>query len=203
MGIRPDGKLFVKQSNNINMKKVFVFDVEATHLYGIGFAVGAVVLQLDRYDITVIDKFGLMSIENLHKASDWVKLNVIPHLVSGHVIEKCETDKELRDRFFEFYKKHAADCEIWSDCNYPVETNFLAQVAMDDLKEREFAMPYPLKDISTICGIEQSRSQFYIAVCPDPVVLFTEHHPVHDAMASGYYLLHQLYAKDTAKTNRF
>ena len=158
-----------------------MFDVESTSLFGTGFAVGVIVISPDRKEI---DNFVLKSLEGESKAGDWVKQNVTPNLVN---MVSCETDRELRDRFFEFYKKHKASCDIWSDCNFPVETNFLNQVVQDDLANREFEMPYPLKDLCTILDFNIDRESH-----SDLKYFFRKHNPLDDAIASAYCLIKEL-----------
>ena len=161
--------------------KILMFDVESTSLHGTGFAVGTVVLNKDGIEI---DRFELFSKEGALKACDWVKENVLPNLSD---MPTCETDKELRDSFFEFYLKHKDTSDIWSDVNFPVETNFLSAIVNDNITERQWSMPYPLKDASTLidisidrcveCGIEGLR----------------KHNPLDDSRASLAILINKLY----------
>jgi hypothetical protein len=133
------------------MKNIFFFDVESTSLHGTGFAVGAIVSNNNG---EIIDRFELASLEGIGNVSDWVRDNVLPHLEGMPVVE---TDKQLRDAFFEFYMKHKDSCEIWSDCNFPVETNFLSAIVADDVEGRQWSMPYPLKDLSTLLDVNIDR----------------------------------------------
>lgn len=158
-------------------ENVLVFDVESTSLHGTGFAVGAVVSNRGG---TVVDKFELLSKEGEALANDWVKANVIPALSD---MPTCDADRELRDAFFAFYIKHKETAEIWSDCNFPVETNFLSDIVNDKFEERQWAMPYPLKDISTIVDIEIDRA----AECG--IKNLRKHNPLDDSIASLYHLL--------------
>jgi len=167
------------------MKKqnIFVFDVEATRLHGIGFAVGAVVLNQFGLEI---DRFELMSEESSLNADNWVLENVMPHLTD---LPKCDTDRELRDAFYAFYMKHKENADIWSDCCYPVETNFLNKVLNDDYMAREWDMPYPLKDISTLVDNEIDRAK----ECG--VFGLRKHHPTDDSIASAMLLIKALNQK--------
>lgn len=159
------------------MKNIFLFDVESTSLHGTGFAVGAVVVNKDG---TEIDRFELLSKEGAEKVGDWVKENVLPSLSE---MPTCETDKELREAFFSFYIKHKETSEIWSDVNFPVETNFLHAIVNDAPNEREWSMPYPLKDASTIIDINIDRC----AECG--LSNLRKHNPLDDSRASVYLLL--------------
>lgn len=163
------------------MKNLFVFDCEATSLHGSTFAVGAIVADGKGIEI---DRFELLSNEGKEKACIWVQENVIPSLSDMPI---CETDRELRDRFFEFYMKHKGSCDIYSDCNFPVETNFLFAVVTDDIEKRQWAMPYPLKDISTIIDIDIDRCAMYEGKTR---LKLRRHNPVDDSIASLYCLLH-------------
>lgn len=155
------------------MKNLFIFDVEATSLHGEGFAVGAIVIDPAGKEI---DSFEMMSVEGANAASEWVQENVIPHL---DLMSTCVTNKQLRDAFFEFYMKHKETCEIWSDVNYPVETNFLAAILADNPIDREWSMPYPLKDISTLVDMDIDRH----AVCG--IHNLQKHNPLDDSRASA------------------
>lgn len=170
------------------MKKYFVFDVESIDLHGEGFAVSAIVTDNKG---NIEDKFELLSTEGSEKVSIWVKDNVLPHLTE---MPKCETLKELRTNFYNFYLKYKDSCDIWSDCNFPVETNFLSAVVRDDIESRQWNMPYPLKDISTIVDINIDRS----INCD--IENLRKHHPTDDCIASLTLLLK--YERINQKTKR-
>lgn len=161
-------------------KNILVFDVESRSLHGKAFAVGAIVIDREGNEI---DRFELLSKEGKLQASDWVKQNVIPSLEN---MPTCETDRQLRELFYSFYTKHK-DCEIWSDVNFPVETNFLSEIVNDDINAREFKMPYPLNDISTLVDIDINRAKEYVGT-----VELKEHNPLHDSIASAYLLLKKI-----------
>ena len=161
-------------------QNILVFDVESTNLHGSGFAVGAIVVNRGG---TEVDRFELLSKDGEALANDWAKGNVIPHLQD---MAWCNTDRELRDAFYEFYMKHKDTAEIWSDCNFPVETNFLTEIVKDDFEARQWNMPYPLKDISTIVDIDLDR----VKECG--IKDLRKHNPLDDARASVYFLLKTL-----------
>lgn len=156
---------------------ILVFDVESTGLHGSGFAVGAIIVNRVG---TEVDRFELKSKEGEQLANDWVKQNVIPHLED---MPFCNTDREMRDAFYDFYMKHKETAEIWSDCNFPVETNFLSEIVKDDFEARQWNMPYPLKDISTIVDIDLDR------VKESGLNKLRKHNPLDDAIASTKCLL--------------
>lgn len=158
-------------------KNIFLFDVESTSLHGTAFAVGAVVVNIDGLEI---DRFELLSKEGAEKANDWVKENVIPNLLD---MPTCKTDKQLRNDFFIFYLKHRETAEIWSDVNFPVETNFLHSIVNDFPNEREWIMPYPLFDVSTLVDVNIDR----LSECG--IKGLRKHNPLDDSISSVYTLL--------------
>jgi hypothetical protein len=166
---------------------LFMFDVESTSLHGSGFAVGAVVMTSQGAEV---DRFELLSLEGASKAGEWVKENVLPSLRN---MPTCETDRELRDRFFEFYMRHKETAQIWSDVNFPVETNFLHKIVKDDPEKREWLMPYPLYDASTIVPVEIDRNE------ASKLTGLRKHNPLDDSIASLTVLLNYLSIKDDIK----
>lgn len=139
------------------MKKL-IFDVESTSLFGVAIAVAAVVLDEKK---NIIDSIELCSEEHFEKCNQWVKVNVLPKIKN---MPRCENNEVMRRKFWAFLQKHK-DAQIWVDCGYPVETNFLNSIAHDDIESRELNMPYPLYEIAV-------RS------------MDKEHHPMQDVMTS-------------------
>ena len=158
-------------------RKLLVFDVESASLFGEAIAVGALVGDLEG---NITDEFVLVSKESLKNSNEWVLNNVIPNLTD---LQTCHTNYELRNSFYTWYLKHYESCSIWSDVNFPVETNFMAAVANDDLANREFKMPYPLYDISNFVPISIDR----IATCG--IKGLRKHNPLDDAKASYFCFL--------------
>lgn len=197
------------------MKNLFVFDVEATSLYGVAFAFGAVVYELietrisnaprgikpnerycnatgrDLYPSTIkkewvqIDSIELLSKESLVDCVDWVKENVLPSL---REMPTCETNVELRTKFYEFYMKHKDSCDIYSDVNFPVETNFLSVVVKDDLDNSQWNMPYPLLDVSNFVDVSIDRVEKYQK---ETGISLRKHNPLDDSIASAYCFLNR------------
>lgn len=157
------------------MRNIFLFDVEAASLYGEGFAVGAIVCNNGK----VLDTFSLMSTDVAANASTWVVENVLKSLVD---MPKCKSGKQLRQAFFNFYRKHQDTCDIWSDVNFPVETNFLISIVKDNENDREFSMPYPLYDIANFVDVSIDRS----ISCG---LMLRKHNPLDDCIASYYTLI--------------
>lgn len=197
------------------MKNLFVFDVESTSLYGIGFAFGAVVYELietrtsnvphgvkpnERYcnatgrvlypsttkiEWKQIDSIELLAKESVSECVGWVKENVLPSLLK---MPTCETNVDLRTKFYEFYMKHKDSCDIYSDVNFPVETNFLSAVVKDDLNNRQWNMPYPLLDISNFINVNIDRAEKYQK---ETGILLRKHNPLDDSIASAYCFINK------------
>jgi DNA polymerase III alpha subunit (gram-positive type) len=139
--------------NQIQEKNIFMFDCESDGLYGETFAVAVAVASPNG---RIIDKIKIF-VENYEPMDEWVKENVKIDKNNAIIVESTI---ELRNRFYDFYMRHKETSIVMSDCNYPVETNFLADVARDDLKERKFNMPYPLFDLSNFLDVSISRKEY-------------------------------------------
>jgi hypothetical protein len=150
---------------------ILIFDVESTSLYGEGFAVGAIVANAKG---EILETFERRAIE-YPEPCKFVKDEVIPHLSE---MPKCANTKELRDLFYNFYMSHKETCLVFSDCNYPVETNFLSSVVNDDMEYRQWDMPYPLYDVANFVDIEIDRAEMYVGKA------LRKHHPLDDCKAS-------------------
>lgn len=153
---------------------ILVFDCESISLHGPTFAAGAIVL--DRSTWQELDRFELFAEEGIPLCNDWVRGNVLPHLAD---MPRCKTMKELRDRFYHFYLLHKETCDIFSDVNFPVETNFLSAIVADAPQERESQMPYPLYDIVNFVDIKIDR------IAASGIPGLRKHHPLDDSKASA------------------
>jgi hypothetical protein len=159
----------------------FIFDVESDGLYGEGFAFGCIVVK----DNEIIEKFSVISKTEIKEK--WVIDNVLPNLEDKDFDKTVETNKELRNEFYKYYcktKEKYKAIEFYSDCNFPVETNFLADIARDDLNNRAFNMPFPLIDIATSKNIDINRKENYEK---ETGKRLREHNPVDDCIASAYF----------------
>ena len=185
--------VLIKIWGNETMKKnIFVFDCESDGLFGRTFAVGAVVADRDG---NILDKFEMKSTgAEKEVKSWWVKENVIPHIAT---MPKCRSIYTLYDEFYKFYLRNKNTCEIYSDCNFPVETNFLSDVAKQDINNREFNMPFPLLDIATPENISIDRVEHFEKknadyICQSPATRkLRKHNPLDDAVASLCLLLNK------------
>lgn len=163
---------------NISEKNIFIFDIESNSLMGSAIAYAAIVFDIKNNKI--LDSSVMFAQIEAQNAGEWVKNNVIPSL---EALPKCNTGLELRTSFWNFYNKWKNDCEIWGDCVFPVETNFLTAVANDDIQNREFAMPYPLKDLANFLPTEINRIEY------SGLKNLTPHNPYDDCLASINCLL--------------
>ena len=165
-----------------DIKLFFVFDVESIGLYGDDFAVAG-----GLYDDTgeAIDEF-CYSIERdglkgLEDDIEWVNNNV-PDLDVTH-----DSGEEMRTAFWQKWKE-AKDkgAEIFAECKYPVETNFMSKCIKEDLSRIEDA-PYPFHEIAS----------FMLASGIDPLKSYQRiegelpaHHPLMDSRQSLRLLRH-------------
>lgn len=137
-----------------NGKLNVYFDVESTELYGDGFAVGSIVLDPKGNLVDCI----LLDCKSEHEnACQFVKDNVLEPLTAKELNPTyVQSLEELRTDFYYFMQKYKTTGNFISDCNYPVETNFLNAIVKDD-SDRTWNMPYPLYDVSNDVDINTSR----------------------------------------------
>lgn len=174
--LQPDSSCFCIMEFNKDL--ILVFDVESTSLMGSAIAFGAVVVDVQTRK--VVDEAQLMSAENLSKCCTWVTENVLPKL---NDMPTCETDFELRTAFWYFYKEWKDKAETWSDAGFPVETQFLTNVAKDNLPNREFAMPFPLRDVANFIDVNKDRIKL------SGLKNLKRHHPMDDSLASAVAII--------------
>jgi len=163
----------------------FVFDVESVGLYGLGFAVGWVVLNDDGIELES-NYLACPHQEASYSADDkdleWVEENVLPHLPEPN----CDVLPDLYHRFWEAWTVWGSKGAIMAaDCNYPVETNFLRSCILND-RRRTSQAPYPLVDLASVL----------LAEGYDPIGTYERlesekpaHNPVNDARQSGRLLV--------------
>lgn len=130
------------------MTHKMMFDVESVGLHGEGFAVGFVVLDPNGVELVAGSAY-CPTIEADGPPDDraWVNENV-----SVNGIEFA-TPAALRDYFWTCwtgFKSEYPDLQLWTDCGWPVEANFLSACVADDPVNRKWGGPYPLFDLSTL-----------------------------------------------------
>lgn len=160
-------------------RKVFLFDVESDGLHGEGFAFGFVRGYLTPDGVAIVKKGG--GIAGIEEVKDpWVRENVLPNLreaIEKGELQQLPSRKALRDAFWrELQEAKREGYEIWSDCNWPVEANFLSACVADDPQARAWEGPYPLKDLATLLDVNVSREEVS--------GVRYDHNPLNDALAS-------------------
>ncbi|HHQ4120159.1 TPA: hypothetical protein ACTE1W_001548 [Legionella pneumophila] len=192
-------------------KKIrFFFDVESQSLHGEGFAYGYVVMTKHEKtnELVILEKGECYSIEGAKGTTNWVQEHVIPSLSiltpylkqnisflnrSFLPSEVVVTTKELRDRFFEIYKKWKdQNAEFWTDVNFPVESNFLSAIVKDANGSRDWVMPYALLDVANFLDVTIDRNEY------SELKGLQKHNPLDDILASA----HSLYKYETELMNK-
>lgn len=192
----------------------FVFDVGAQDLHLPSFAFGYVVTRGEGSELDIIEKGLCISIESAREAENYVKRNSLPHFNMLHTYLKMSSEelkqqklpeelvmsiRELRERFYAVYAKwRSTGAEIYSaDVGFPVETNFLAKIVEDGEGQRNWNMPYPLTDVSSLLSVDVSRTSF------TGLQHFRKGNPLHHALASSCALyMHQAGVGELEKINQ-
>ena len=154
--------MYYKQDGN----KILMFDVESIGFYGSGFAFGAIAATA-KGEIFEKRAYACLNGEIL------TQLQAIDFFVNGEgkdIVAECKkleqvsSLQELRQKLYEFYMDTGFkdNWDVYSDVNFPVETNFLADVAKDRLEGRQFNMPYPLFDVVNYVPVKIDRAEEYI-----------------------------------------
>lgn len=162
--------------------KVFSLDVECIGLYGDVFAVGISILDEKGNEIESLFLRADHNLANgLEDNKKWIEGNVIPTLDKIN----CNSLKELRDKFWEFYTNSRGeypDLIIVSDCGSPCEAGFFRECVLDDIQNRQWSAPYPLHELGTLL----------LARGKDPLAIYSrlsnelpKHNPLADARQSG------------------
>ena len=163
---------------------IMMFDVESIGLHGEGFAFGYVVFGLNKMGMSRIAS-GIHSCNpdlasGLEIDRDWVEKCVsVPDA-------DCVSLVELRSKFWDIYMKHRRESGImlFSDCIWPVESNFISACINDDLT-RIGDGPYPIYDLMSIMlskGFDPHKHY------PRLETELPEHNPLCDARQSARLL---------------
>lgn len=172
------------------MLKALVFDVESVGLHGEGFAVGAVVVDLEtgHEDASLLawcDPIRALACRSgEQKARQWVDANVMPHLKGQPT---CESAVEVRKRFWDFFRDWEAvqGTTVWADCGWPVESRFLVRCVDDSPGDRTWRGPYPLLEIAVAIQLAGGDP---LATRDRLPIEQPEHHPLADARQSARLL---------------
>lgn len=129
------------------MPKRLVFDVESVGLHGEAFAVGYVVLNSDGVEIgSGAAACPITTALGSDEDRAWVTENV--SLAGCWMLDKPIA---VRDWFWPIVQDvKASGGEVWTDCGWPVEANFLSACIADDPEARRWAGPYPLLDVANV-----------------------------------------------------
>ncbi len=181
------------------MTRRMIFDVESVGLVGDGFAVGWVVLDGENEV-----EHGLFACpcDNAHGSTagrEWIKKNLPQRVLSPERSDPIyrATPFTVREVFWELWQRAGGrEIELWADCAWPVEAQFLLDAVSDSRGPsgfthsrtrtcpREMEGPYPLLDISTLFRACRAMGK--------PVADFSPaepHNPLEDARASAKTLL--------------
>lgn len=165
------------------MKPIVVFDVESVGLHGDGFAVGAVVLDLDTGERLEEMYAGYVPSLDLCQVNDkWVAENVIPALPEP----TAEDNTEVQAVFWKFWRGWADQgAMLLADCAWPVEANFLSECLGLDWPYTEWQGPYPLLDLSSVLFAYGKNPIGSFDRRPDEL---PAHNPLNDARQSARVL---------------
>lgn len=172
--------------------KILSFDCESNGLHGYTFAIGAVVLDVEKPEDTSNRFMGYVDIRLFRDIDEWVEANVLPHVI-GSDLELYDTLAQLYDAFWDWFLINKQDVLVFSDFGYPVETNFLSYLQKQD-KSRHWQGPYPLHDVGTLllaAGASPDRTnrrEWFgdMQEFGGQVPMLYEHNPFDDALASGW-----------------
>lgn len=166
------------------MKKM-VIDVESVGLHGEGFAVGWVVLDEQGKQISSDLLYApAYAARGTVEDREWIEANVLPTLPEAN----CDTTWNVRQQFWAAWMALKAEgpIQMWADCAWPVEANFLAACVADDPTKRNWEGPYPLHDVATLlraAGLDP------LATYPRLPSEEPAHNPLADARQSAHLLL--------------
>lgn len=175
------------------LDKVFdlmmVFDVESIGLHGEAYAVGWTIIEngheVDFGHAATHPDNALPSMsaspESIQNSRKWLQDNVeVPSI-------NASTTLEVREAFWrEWTKIKNKGGSLWSEVNWPVESNFLSACIEDNHEEREWNGPYPLFDIGNLRRI--------MNISPATVVFKSwhagrPHNPLFDCRQSAKYIV--------------
>jgi len=160
--------------------KILVVDVETNGLFGMPFAVGALVFDTDTLN-TLTSFCGRGPV--VGEPVEFVNMHVLP-AVTG--LPEYQSNAQLRLAFWQWYKTNCNGCKVFADVGYPVESLWF-RVCQADVGD-SWGGPYPLHEIATLLlatGIDDdiSRNEFADNPLGDT---FEQHNPMHDAIVSAH-----------------
>lgn len=186
----------VTQSEPSEQGLFFVLDVESVGLYGEGFAVGWVVIDMngqERESGLFVSNWQDCDSDIDASTNHWLKKN-LPLMAITHQLKA-----DLRMDFFNVLqrwlpngdnKNHSKASSVWADWGYPVEAQFLIQCRNTAYRERmgeadpSWLMPTPLHEVATICLAAGVEPEAYPRLASE----LPEHNPLNDARYSARLL---------------
>lgn len=159
---------------------VVMFDVESVGLHGEGFAVGAVVVNVETGERleefrSCCDPRLLTNWLGDVEAREWLNQN-LPW--SSFKWDHTGT-WWVRDDFWKFWRRWAdKGAYLAADCAWPVEARFLADCVMDDWIRRRWQGPYPLLDLAPVLWAQGRDPKATQNRLPDE-------QPAHDPLADA------------------
>lgn len=166
---------------------LLVFDVESVGLHGAGFAVGAVIVSRATGERVKEFYAGCPSATATGQPDDreWISKNVDPTLPKA----THEFPHLVREAFWSLWREWHDRADMWVDCGWPVEANFLSLCVREYPVERKWQGPYPLNEIATVLG-DDALTAF--PRLPDEL---PAHNPLNDARQSARILVDALNRK--------
>jgi hypothetical protein len=154
--------------------KLFSVDAETDGLYGVVWAIGAVVVDESGNDAVFAGQV------NPDIVTDpWVRENIVP------VVDLPRfTSRALLNEFWNFWMEHRDGALCLADFGAPVEAGLFRTCVEMDLKDRMWNGPYPMHELGTallLKGYDPDINRRELAGRDDLV----QHDPVDDAIAAA------------------
>lgn len=166
------------------MKKM-VIDVESVGLHGEGFAVAWVVLDEQGKEIAADLLYApAYAARGTVEDREWIEANVLPTLPEAN----CDSTWHVRQQFWDAWMalKTSGPVEMWAECGWPVEANFLSACIADNPTRRTWEGPYPLQDVASVLRVAGFNP---LDTFPRHASHEPAHNPLQDARHSARLLL--------------
>ena len=163
--------------------KILSLDAEVNGLYGVAFAIGAVI----RDGGTEVARFSGRCSDNF-VTDGWVRENVLPKIADMPIDHT--SSESLEEAFWKWWESNKDGCTVIAHCGSPVESGLFRRCVERDVATRAFSGPYPaLHDVATLLLIRghdpSSVDGFLRAKSIDVPFNGASHHPLYDAIAAA------------------